>query len=75
MSGQTLVPLAQLRLGNGLHEVPLQLADAGVVPEQLFLRLVEVLREGKVHEKTDDDLGGDKSKMKCGRNLRIEARE
>lgn len=60
MGGQTLVPLARLRLGNGLHEVPLQLADAGVVPEQLLLRLVEILHEGKVHEETDDVGGRDR---------------
>lgn len=48
--GQALVPLAGPLLGHGLHEVPFQLADAGVVLEDVLVGLVEVLREGRVRE-------------------------
>lgn len=44
--GQALVPLAGPLLGHGLHEVPLQLADAGVVLEDVLVGLVQVLRGG-----------------------------
>lgn len=50
MRGQALVPLAGPLLGHGLHEVPLQLADAGVVLEDVLVGLVEVLRREGVRE-------------------------
>lgn len=47
MRGQALVPLAGPLLRDGLHEVPLQLADAGMMPEQVLLRLIEFLYGGE----------------------------
>lgn len=41
--GEALVPLAGPGLRGGFHEVPLELADAGVMPEQVLLRLIELL--------------------------------
>lgn len=41
--GKTLVPLAGPRLRHGLHETPLQLADASVMTHYLGLRLIQVL--------------------------------
>lgn len=54
MRGQTLVPFARPRLRNGLHEVPLQFADAGVMLEQVLLRLVKLL-----HREKSDGRGGE----------------
>lgn len=48
MCGQALVPLARPGLRDGFHEVSLQLADTGMVPEQFLLRLFKLLHEGKV---------------------------
>lgn len=45
--GQTLVPLAGPGLWDGFHEVLLQLTDAGVMPEQVLLRLFELLQRGE----------------------------
>lgn len=42
--GQTLVPLARSLLGDGLHEVPLQLTDAGMVLKDVFVGLFKFLR-------------------------------
>lgn len=44
--GQALVPLAGPLLRDGLHEVPLQLTDAGVVLEDVLVGLVKVLQLG-----------------------------
>lgn len=49
--GQALVPLAGPLLGDGLHEVPLQLTDAGMVLEDVLVGLVKVLQGGQVREK------------------------
>lgn len=45
MGGETLVPLARPRIGNRRHEVPLELTDTGVVPNDLILGLIQVLLE------------------------------
>lgn len=42
--GQALVPLAGPLLRDGLHEVPLQLTDAGMVFEDVLVGLVKVLQ-------------------------------
>lgn len=47
MCGQALVPLTWLVIWDRLHEVSLQLTDAGVMPEQHLLRLIEILYRGK----------------------------
>lgn len=57
MRGQALVPLAGPLLGHGLHEVPLQLADAGVVLEDVLVGLVEVLRGAGAGEGGDGGWG------------------
>lgn len=52
MCGQALVPLTGPGLWGGFHEVPLQLTDAGMVPEQVLLRLIELLYGGKSRGET-----------------------
>lgn len=47
MCGQALVPFARLGIWDRFHEVSLQLTDAGVMPEQVLLRLIELLCRGK----------------------------
>lgn len=59
MCGQALVPLTGLLLWDGFHEVPLQLADTGVMPEQVLLRLIELLYGGKSRGKRQRAGGGD----------------
>lgn len=61
MRGQTLVPLAGPLLRDRLHEVPLQLADAGVMPEQVLLRLIELLCGGKTRAGSRQCGGGEAS--------------
>lgn len=53
--GQAFVPLAGPLLRDGLHEVPLQLADAGVVPQQVFLGLIELLHSAKSERGTGQE--------------------
>ena len=52
MRGQALVPLTGPGLRGGFHEVPLQLTDAGMVPEQVLLRLIKLLYRGKSRRET-----------------------
>lgn len=46
--GQALVPLTRSGLRGSFHEVPLQLADTGMMPEQLLLGLLKLLYGGKL---------------------------
>jgi len=50
--GQALVPLTGPVLRSGFHEVPFQLTDAGMMPEQVLLRLIKLL-EGAESRGTD----------------------
>lgn len=61
MRGQALVPFARPGLWNGLHEVPLQLADAGVMLEQVLLRLFKLLHG----EKSEGRGGGGRTGQIC----------
>lgn len=47
MRGQALVPLTRLLLWDGFHEVPLQLTDAGMMLQQVLVRLIELLHTAK----------------------------
>lgn len=58
--GQALVPLTWLVIWDRLHEVSLQLTDAGVMPEQHLLRLIEILYRGKSRWKRRCGWGGGK---------------
>lgn len=51
MRGQTLVPFTLPRLRHSLHEVPLQFTDAGVMLEQVLLRLIKLLHESEKVER------------------------
>lgn len=44
MRGQALVPLTGPLLRDGLHKVPLKLADAGVMLQDVLVGLVEILQ-------------------------------
>lgn len=44
MRGQALVPLTGPLLWDGLHKVPLKLADAGVMLQDVLVGLVEILQ-------------------------------
>lgn len=44
MCGQALVPLTGPLLWDGLHKVPLKLADAGVMLQDVLVGLVEILQ-------------------------------
>lgn len=46
--GQTFLPLTRPGLRDSFHEVPLQLADTGMMPQQLLLGLFKLLYDGKV---------------------------
>lgn len=46
VGGKTLIPLAGPRLRYRLHETPFQLADAGMVPHNFSLGLIQVLQQG-----------------------------
>ncbi len=67
--GQALVPLTGPLLWDGFHEVPLQLADTGMMPEQVLLRLIELLYEGKSREERQCG-GGEGAGKRVPGNLR-----
>lgn len=60
MCRQTFVPLTGPGLRDGFHEVPLQLADTGMMPEKVLLRFIKLLHEGKFERKRDRTQGGNK---------------
>lgn len=70
MCGQALVPLTGPGLRDGFHEVPLQLTDTGMMPEQVLLRLSELLNRGNLKGERQCGGGGvqEEGNRKFGRD-------
>lgn len=58
MCGQALVPLTGPLLRDGLHKVPLKLADAGMMLQDVLVGLVEILQgAGRDDAQRGEDAG------------------